>query len=78
MFGSTRRTPGGAAQRAWGIAQAVTSHRPISKLELEVESQTHGGGQKETKGSRENSELVCRLLANSLLSNWKVGRTTRR
>ena len=26
----------------------------------------------------ENSELVCRLLANSLLSNWKVGRTTRR
>ena len=41
----------------------------ISKLELKVESQTHGWGQKDTKGSSQNDVLVCRLM----LSNWKVG-----
>ena len=42
--------PPGAAQRARGIAQAVTRHRPISKLKLKVEAQTRGGGRTETKG----------------------------
>ena len=42
--------PPGAAQRARGMAQAVTRHRPISKLKLKVESQTRGGGRTETKG----------------------------
>ena len=35
--------PPGVAQRAQGIAQAVTRHSPISKLKLKVESQTSGG-----------------------------------
>ena len=41
-----RALPNGAR----GIAQAVTRHRPISKLKLKVESQTRGGGRTETKG----------------------------
>ena len=41
--------PPGAAQRAQGIAQAVTRHRPISKLKLKVELQTHSRGRTETK-----------------------------
>ena len=32
------------AQTSCGIAQAVTRHRPISKLKLKVEAQTRGGG----------------------------------
>ena len=36
--------PPGAAQRARGIAQAFTRHRPISKLKLKVETQTRGDG----------------------------------
>ena len=43
-------TPPGAAQKAREIAQAVTRHRPISKLKLKVGSQTHGWGPTEMKG----------------------------
>ena len=47
--GPKRRGPEGT-----GIAQAqaVTRHRPISKLKLKVESHIHGGGRTDTKGQR--------------------------
>ena len=52
------------AQRALGIAQAVTRHRPISKLKLKIESQTHGVGQMETKGqSLRCSSTVAERIA---------------
>ena len=47
------RTMGFVVERALGIAEAVMKHRPISKLKLKVESQTHGGGRKETKRSKQ-------------------------
>ena len=51
--------PPGAAQKARGIAQALTRHRPISRLKLKVESRTRGGGR--TKVASEAVDVAERI-----------------
>ena len=64
-----RALPNGAR----GIAQAVTRHRPISKLKLKVESQTRGGGRTETKGRsrRCRGENRAAKRAGTLGCRWR-------